>query len=224
MTRRRILSAGPLLSLALLQGCTSVQNLRVHTSDPTVVLHGPGGDELGVSTDYGIVFLGRYANRGRVEFTTWFGDGPSLEEGVVEPLGDGLFTTSAEIQLSNVTLLFHTPDPGEPVVVRGRGPNGPYELEAEVASDPRVEGLLLAPSPELDGLAEDQLGAGVFLVGPAGRKQLIGLVTGRIRLRQGDGSESRYVTASGPEQLWRLVVHQRNSERPRRAVPREDIL
>jgi hypothetical protein len=32
------------------------------------------------------------------------------------------------------------------------------------------------------------------------------------------------VTALGPEEFWRLVVHRRNSDRPRRLLYREDIL
>ena len=204
--------------------CHSVANLRDDTTDPTVVIHGTDGDELGVSTEYGIVFLGRHANRGRVEFTSWFGDGPRLEEGVIEPVGDQLYTTSAEIQLSNVPLLFHLPDPGETVIVRGRHGGVAWEFEAILATDPRVDGVLLEPSPELDMLHNDQLGAGVFYLDIRGRKQLVGLITGRVSIQAPDGNSRSYVTVSGPEQMWRLVLHRRNSERPRRKVYREDIL
>ncbi len=222
----RLLARFSFVAACMLQlsACIAVANLRDHTTDPTVVIHGATGDELGVSTSYGIVFLGRHSNRGRVEFTSWFGDGPSLEEGVIEPVGDELYTTSAEILLSNVPLLFQAPDPGETVVVRGRRGSGIWEFEAELTSDPRVEGLLLKPSPELEALANDQLGAGVFFLDATGRKQLIGLVTGRMQIQGPDGARHGYVTVSGPDQLWRLVLHRRNSERPRRRVYRDDIL
>jgi len=213
----------PLLLLSA-SACRSVANLQDDTSDPTVIIHGADGDELGVSTEYGIVFLGRYANRGRVEFSSWFGDGPSLEEGVIEPVGDHLYTTSAEIQLSNVPLLFELPDPGDTVIVRGRHGGVAWEFEAILATDPSVEGVLLEPSPKLNGLHNDQLGAGVYYLDIRGRKQLVGLVTGRVNIQTPDGSSRSYVTVSGPEQLWRLVLHRRNSERPKRKVYREDIL
>ena len=59
----------------------------------------------------------------------------------------------------------------------------------------------------------------MFLNEPARELRLLGLVSGRLELEG-----RRYVTAVGPEDLWRLVVHRRNSDRPRRWVYREDIL
>ncbi|MAB81091.1 MAG: hypothetical protein CMJ89_17230 [Planctomycetes bacterium] len=214
----------PVLLIVLTDACVGGSSVRKLTTDPTVVIHGPEADELGIATNYGIVFLGRRVNRGRIEFTSWFGDGPSLEEGVIEAVGGHLFTTSSEIQLSSVPILFRPPDPTEQVVVRGRGSGGPWEFGAEITSDPRVEGLLLKPSPDLDRLTAAQLGAGVFVLDKEGRKQLLGLITGRVRIKGSDGLELSYVTVTGPEDLWRLVLHHRNSQRPRHAIYREDIL
>jgi len=214
----------PLLFIALGGlACKSAQNTRLIASDPTVLVHGSEGSELGVATKYGVVFLGREANRGRVEFTTWFGDGPSMEEGVVEAVGEELYTTSAEIRLSEVPVSFHRPDPGDRVIVRGRRSDGPWQTTTEVVADPRVEGLLLRPTPELDALDDRQLGAGVYVIDSTGRKQLVGLISGRLRLVDPTGSRS-YITATGPGELWRLVLHRRNSDRPRRQVYREDVL
>lgn len=219
---RLVRNSQPLAILLLGLGACEVIPLEGsarRTLDPVVVVHGPGGDELGVSTDYGIVFLGRTARSGRIEFTTWFGDGPSREEGLVEAVGGGIYATEGEILLPCVGLCLETPPAGSIVMVRGRRGGMPFEIEAQLASDPRVTGVLLAPNAELDGLGEDDLGAGVFYLQPNKPMQLVGLLSGRLEL-----GGKRYVTAVGPEDMWRLIVQRRNSDRPRRWVYREDIM
>lgn len=207
-----------LLSLAL-AACITFESTSRRTLDPVVVVHGPGGDELGVSTDYGVAFLGRTAKSGRVEFTVWFGDGPTREEGLVEPMGGGVFSTASEILLPSVPLCFESLPAGTPLVVRGRRNGQPFEIDAAVAEDPAVEGVLLRASAELDVLTDGELGAGVFQLTPGNPLRLVGLLSGRLVL---DGR--RYFTVVGAEDLWRMVVHRRNSDRPRRWVYREDIM
>lgn len=209
------------LAATALGACRAIplESSARHTLDPVVVVHGAGGDELGVSTDYGIVFLGRTAKSGRIEFTAWFGDGPAREEGLVESLGGGVFATEGEILLPCARLCLDTPPSGSAVIVRGRRAGQPFEIEAELASDPRVTGVLLEPSPELDLLGDDELGAGVFFVQPEKPLQLVGLLRGRVEL-----GGKRYIAAVGPEDLWRLIVQRRNSDRPRRWVYRADIM
>jgi len=214
----RLLSV-PLAGVAA--GCTVIplETTTWHTIDPVVVVHGESGDELAVSTDYGVVFLGRKAKAGRVEFTVWFGDGPTREEGLVEAMGGGVYATESEIQLPCVRLCLNTPPPGTRVIVRGRRASGPFEIESELAADPQLTGVLLRPNEELAKLTDEAAGAGIFYLQPQKPLQLVGLLCGRVEV---DGR--RYFTAVGPEDLWRLVVHRRNSDRPRRWVYREDIL
>ncbi len=209
------------LAAAALPACRgiSLESSARYTFDPVVVVHGAGGDELAVSTDYGVVFLGRTAQSGRIEFTAWFGDGPTREEGLVEAMGGGVFATEAEIQLPCARLCLSTPPAGTKVVVRGRRAGQPFEIEAELGSDPRVTGVLLRPNPELEQLADSELGAGVFFFEPKKPLQLLGLLSGRVEL---DGRS--FYTALGPQDLWRVIVNRRNSDRPRRWVYREDIL
>jgi hypothetical protein len=219
-------SLGPmriLLALPLLAACqvkTTIESSARATVDPVVVVHGLAGEELGVSTTYGVVFLGRTARSGRVEFTAYFGDGPARETGLVVAMGGGVFATESEIRLPAAPLCFEAPPPGSEVWVRGRRAGQPFEFEARLVTEPRVTGLLLEPSPELDALTDAQLGAGVFLLVPGRPMQLLGLVSGRLTLDE----RKDYVTVLGPEELWRLVVHQRNAERPRRKVYRPDVL
>ena len=205
-------------SLAL-AGCRAPGPIQ----DPTLVIEGPDGSELGVNTDYGILFLGRRTRAGKIAITAWFGDGPSLEVSVVEPVGGGIFTAETEIQLPSIPLTFIQPTPGMPVLVGGRRGSQRWFADAHVVSDARVRaGILLdlGPAPRLTA---DQIGAPVFIENEHGRWRCLGVVSGRIRLTGPDG-DVEYLTVLGPEDTWRLVGHRRSVERRRRWVYREDIL
>ena len=137
-------------------GCRGSRQL----SDPTLVLKTTGGEELGVSTEYGVVFLGRSARSGYLDVSAWFGDGMHIESTVIEPIGEGLYTAETEIRLPSVLMTFDTPRPGDSVVVRGRRRGSAWETSAVVASNSRARGILLSKR----GIRDDptQVGAGVF--------------------------------------------------------------
>ncbi|MFT5052198.1 MAG: hypothetical protein ACI8QZ_003630 [Chlamydiales bacterium] len=201
-------------------GCAGHRNL----ADPTVVLQTQGGRELGVSTDYGVVFLGQTARSGYVEVQSWFGDGPSIEPSVIEPVGGGIFTAETEIRLPQVTMTFQEPAAGAKVRVLGRTVEGGWTAESTVRTDPRVYGILIDVPVELNG-NPDQVGAGVYWVDPTDsyKQRLIGLVSGHITLSSSEG-DSNYLTVVGPQDLWRLVTHRRDLEKRRPWVYRDDIL
>lgn len=193
--------------------------------DPTLRIQSGQGSELGVSTHYGVVFLGRYTNAGPVEIEAMFGDGPSIEASVVDPLGGGLYTAPTDIQLPAVPLTFRELQPGQEVLVRGRADRRTWERWLTVRQDERVHGILLETTSELEG-HPDQIGAGVYLK-PSKKPydlRLVGLVSGRIRLKSADGDWRTYLTVEGPESLWRLVTHQRKFDKRRKWVYREDVL
>lgn len=207
----RLLAAS--LAAAALSGCAGSRLL----TDPVVRITTEGGDELGVSTDYGVVFLGRTSARGPVEIEAHFGDGPSLERSIVEPVGGGLFTALTEIKLPSVLLSFEPPRAGEPLVVAGRNADGPWERSTEAVLDERVFGLLVEPvGDEFDH--SDQVGAGVFREVNERERELVGLVSGKLTL---DGRT--YLAVVGPEVTWRLVAHRRDLLRRKPWVYREDV-
>jgi hypothetical protein len=208
--------------LSLLLFCASCLNTH-EVADPTILIHSPAGTELGVSTDYGTVFLGRFTQGGEIDVTAWFGDGPSLETSVVEPLGAGLFTAETEIRLPAVRMTFEKPAHGTTVTVRGRAGNEPWSTETAVRTDERVDGVLLRPTGRLDG-NPDQIGAGVFIGEELEDYRLLGLVSGRIELVGADGTTVEYVTVVGPTDLWRIVAHRRDLQRKTHWVYRDDIL
>ena len=168
--------------------CSACVGTRL-LSDPTLSIHTPKGDELGVATEHGLVFLGHTATSGRAEVTAWFddmehggsvsGDGPSVEPVVIEPVGGGLYTAETEIRLPSVTISFVDPKPGEQLTVVGRNEHGTWEALVKVADEPRALGILTSIPNELRG-HDDQTGAGVFVQDPEDpdRRKLVGLVAG----------------------------------------------
>lgn len=201
----------------LLTACSVTRNVQ----DPTVVLHTSGGTELGVSTPQGVVFLGSTAHSGEVDMTVWYGDGPSIEASIIEPLGDGLYLAQAEISLPTTTIAFPELGPEDHVFARGRHGSEVWEITLYPSSDPRITGLAFRSESSLPSEA-DQVGAGVFWHDPdTGQDRLIGLISGTVQMGHNGPT---YITAIGGQGLWRLVAHRQSSSSSGRFVYRDDIL
>lgn len=208
----------PLLALTALASCSGTRKV----TDPVVKIRTSGGEELGVSTDYGVVFLGKSAERGEVEVEAYFGDGPSIERSVIEPVGGGLFTAEMDIELPQVPMSFEEPRDGDTLEIMGRKGNRRWTVLARVRTDPRVLGLLLEiPAGFPDD--PDQVGAGVYHKYSKFERELVGLVTGKIQLER-RGSLRKYLTVAGPSVMWRFAAHRRDLLRRKPFVYREDIL
>lgn len=216
-----------LLGCALLALATSCQGTRL-LMDPTLRIDTEGGTELGVATEYGVVFLGRTATAGEVDVTAWFGDGPSVEPSVVEPVGGSLYTAETEIRLPWVQLTFEPPAVGSSVRIIGRNADGSlWQEDVSVRSHSRVRGILLDVPGRLRREAADQTGAGVFVMSEdedPRKLKLLGLISGRVRLPMRDGSMRDYLAVVGPVTLSNLVTYHRQDVHRRRWVYRDDIL
>ncbi|MFT5284506.1 MAG: hypothetical protein ACI8TQ_000663 [Planctomycetota bacterium] len=191
--------------------------------DPTLLIEGNLGTELGVNTDYGILFLGRYSRAGQINLTAWFGDGPSIESTIVEPVGGGLFTAETEIRLPSIPLTFVDPVAGQEVIIAGRHGRTGWRKKARVVKDDRVRSGILLDLSATDQLSQNQVGAPVFLQLDDGEWYCLGVISGRVQLSDADGV-AEYLTVIGPENTWRLVAHRRDINRRRPFVYREDVL
>ncbi|MBL8804597.1 MAG: hypothetical protein JNN27_21545 [Planctomycetes bacterium] len=210
--------------ILLLVATLSCQGTRV-AADPVLELRGgSGASELGVSTDFGVVFLGRTSRSGAVELTAWYGDGPSIEFSVIEPLGGGLFTAEPQIKLPRVPISFRTPRAGETLRVIGRSGRERWSADVTVRAEPQLEGLIVdVPAQVLE--RDGQAGAGLYRIGEKEHDlKLVGLVTGTVEVTGSDGATRRYLAAVGPDQLWRLVTYKRDFPRKRKWVYRADVL
>jgi len=204
----------------LLASCVGSRTL----ADPTLLIQTDGGMELGVSTEYGVVFLGRTARSGDVDMTVWFGDGPSIEKSAIEPLGGDLFTAETEIRLPSVPLSFEDPLPGDILTIIGREGGTTWSEDVRVLSDPRIYGVILEV-PEMMRGRPDQVGAGIYSI-PAGdlsKMRLVAIASGIITISTAEG-DIDYLAAYGPQHLWRLVTHRRDHNRRRPWIYRDDIL
>ncbi len=233
------------LALALTSSCATPNYSQV--PDASLWIHNQEETELGINTDYGILFLGRKIRAGEIAITAWFGDGPSIETTVVEPIGSGLYTAETEIRLPSAILTFVNPKAGAQVTLSGRKLDGSWLAQAEVVRDPRVKGILLKPLPQERTEAKvfqprggvrasspskhpdipniSQAGAGVFVRRPDGQYRLLGVVSGHITLTDANGVSNEYITVLGPSETWRLAAHRRQIEDHRpRWVHREDVL
>jgi hypothetical protein len=209
-----------LFAALALASCTGTREL----ADPILEIRTEKASELGVATDYGVVFLGRTVQMGEIEVIAWYGDGPSVELAVVEPIGHGLYTAEPEIRVPSVPLSFRVPKIGDRLRIRGRRGPDVWEEKATVVGDPRVDGVLIEPFGELAKNA-DQVGAGVYYVNEdLGTTKLCGLVSGVLELTAADGGTRRYLTVVGPEDLWRLVTYRRDLPTKPRWIYRDDIL
>ncbi len=207
------------LALLALASCTGIKTL----ADPTVVVRSAGGTELGVATEYGVIFLGATRPAGSIELESWFGDGPNIEPTVAEPVAGDLYVAETEIRLATVPMTFIEPAPGDMVVVRGRGVAGPWEVETPVRAVEGVEGILIDLLPQLSGQEQDQTGAGVFVRDGEEGLRLLGMVAGTLELTDGPGAGT-YAAVLGPRDLWRVVVHRKDQGRRRPWVYGEDTM
>lgn len=192
--------------------------------DPTVLVRTRNGIEMGASTTHGVVFLGTTATSGEAEVMAWFGDGPSLEPSLVEPIGGGLCTVDVDIELPAVPMSFDLPADGARLAILGRDEDGPWRRDVDCIVDPMADGLLLSVPKE--PLPEASIGAGVYDRDRRGALRLIGLLTGRALIVDPDRAQlepREVLLALGPADLWRLVSYDRNRHRPDPWVYREDL-
>lgn len=204
-----------LLVLVLCTGCLS----RGGPFDATVRVIGRNGEELGVATPHGVVFLGHVVDDASVELVPAFGDGPSLERADSALVADGLRLAIPSIDLPNVRLSFDALKPGTDVVVRGRKGRDAWETDAEVARVPNASGLLLKNDGGIrNRLERGMVGAGVYHRGSDGEWRLVGLVDGLVTV-----GERTYLGVAGAGHLWKAAAHERSLDR-RRWVYREDVL
>ena len=212
---RRVVAVALALSLT---ACTGTRKLI----DPVVGIVTDEGMELGVSTEFGVVFLGKTTDRGPVIVEAYFGDGPSMEQSVIEPVGGGLYTADMEIRLPHVPISFDIPSDGEVLEVMGRRGWDRWAAITTCRTVEGVEGVLLeVPEGFLDSV--DQTGAGVYRQTGEFTKDLVGLVSGKVSIQR-DGENRQYLAVVGADTLWRLAAHRKDKLRRRPFVYREDIL
>ncbi|MEX1025966.1 MAG: hypothetical protein WD226_12910 [Planctomycetota bacterium] len=210
MRRLRLLLVLPLLTACLAQG---------EPVDPTVVVKGRSGAELGVATPYGVVYLGHRAEDATVELIPAFGDGPAYELAPSVLIAPALRLAISDIVLPTVPLDFDAPKRGTTLTVLGREGRNRWREKVDVAVAPGVRGLLLENHGGLRRRIEGgMVGAGVYSTDDEGNLHLLGLVDGLVSV-QG----RTYIAVAGAGHIWPILGHDRSIDR-KRWVYRGDVL
>ena len=189
--RNSSLRLAPLAAALLLTACSGSRKLV----DPVVVITTRNGMELGVTTQSGIVFTGATAERGEVEIEAWFGDGPTIERTIIEPVSDELFTAETDIVLPSVPISFDEPRDGESLQLMGRKDGARWSTSARVKTDPAGSGCC-SRSPRASRTNSTRWGPACSALSEH-RHELVGLVVGKVQLER-NGSIERYPAVAGP--------------------------
>lgn len=182
----------------------------------------PAGEEQGVATPYGILFLGRTAQAGRCDVTVFFGDGPSIEPGTIEAADSEICVALLEVKVPMSEVSFTYPDPSDAILIAIAHDDGPEYFTTEVSTEAGVEGTVLRV-PRGFPVDPTVVGAGVYRF-EDGRYRLIGLVNGVARYRGLDGQYHEVLTFLGPRNLTVAVLKDKDRGRPKDPPLRSDIL
>jgi hypothetical protein len=167
---------GVLLLGALLL-CSSCHVQRIDPAEiPVVRIQTTGGFEHGVSTQIGVLFLGRTASEGPAKLQYWLGPTPMIETGQVEAIGGSIHRIRPEVPIPSVPVTLEPVRPDEELVLMGIQDQIPWRLPVQLAQDEVVRGTVLRYPAGLR-LGPDSVGLGVFRETDAGFA-LVGLVKG----------------------------------------------
>jgi hypothetical protein len=178
--------------------------------------------EQGVATHYGIVFLGRTAQDGRIDAAVRFGDGISIEPGTIEPVDAEFCIARLPLKVPVAEISFTYPDETDDLILAIATDDGVEEYYTQVATDYGVRGTAVRiPS----GFPADPsvVGAGIFRF-EDNRYRLVGLVSGAVRFQDANGRTREVFTFLGPRSLASVALHDRDRGRPREEPHRSDVV
>jgi hypothetical protein len=164
-----------LLSVLLAFGSCRVSRQQP-TQIPVVWIQTTKGFEQGVSTEEGIIFLGRTAQKGPAKVSYLLGPSPLVEAGKIRNGPGPLHFVDLEVSIPKAPISFRAPKPGEGLSLILYKGNSPRFFFTKVANDPRIQGTALEIPSGFRPQPSD-IGAGVFKQtddGPA----LVGLLQG----------------------------------------------
>ncbi len=153
---------------------------RQPTQVPVVWIQTTRGFEQGVSTEEGIIFLGRTAQKGPAKVSYLLGPSPLVEVGKIREGMGPLHFVDLEVSIPKAPISFRAPKPGEALSLILYDGGYPRILYTRVTDDPRVKGTALEIPSGYRPKPSD-VGAGVFTQtqeGPA----LVGLLQGIAKL------------------------------------------
>ncbi|PIE23772.1 MAG: hypothetical protein CSA62_06610 [Planctomycetota bacterium] len=208
----RRMRAIPSLALALSLGLSSCHIDRIESADiPLVRIQTTGGFEQGVSTDFGVLFLGRTAQKGPAKLLYWLGPSPLIEAGEIEVVGGPVHRIRTDVPIPSVPISFEPVAPEEQLVLMGMEGQLPWRLDVQLAKDEIVRGTALHYPAGLQ-LRPDSVGLGIFRETEAGLA-LVGLVKAAAELDNG----KRFLLFAGLSEMREAFA------KARRAMPVREV-
>jgi len=191
--------------LPLLAGCAEWFFSGEHHRDlshPVVLVETTGGVELGASTEYGVLTLGRTATDGPCRVHYLLGPTPMIDDGTMQPTGSLFVRAAIDLRTQNARVLERAPDAKDELLAMWT-PDGTTMREVDVRLVRRegIAGDVLAnPGTELPTgaavLRRNDLDVGY---------DFVGLVAGKATVDSGPTAGTYYVFA-GVDRVRELLA------------------
>lgn len=191
-------------ALPLLGGC-SVWFFSGETaydwSHPVALVETTGGVELGATTEFGILTLGRTATEGPCRVRYFLGPTPLVEDGALAATGSMFTRADIDLKTMAVRGLDHAPDPADELLVMWTPDGATTEsVPVRLARAAGVQGDVLEhPGRDLPP------GATVLLPTRDDGLLFVGLVAGKATV-DGDGGARDYYVFAGVDRIRELLA------------------
>lgn len=192
-----------LLLLPLLCGCSAWFFSSEHYYDrsrPVALVETTGGVELGATTEFGILTLGRTATDGPCRVHYFLGPTPMVEDGAVVATQSVFARADIDLKTMAVRAFDHPPKAGDELIAMWT-PDGTAteRVAVQLAAEPGISGdVLQAPGRELPP------GAAVFVNTRDDGLLFLGLIAGR--LTDGDDTARQYYVFAGVDRVRELLA------------------
>ena len=208
--------------LALLFPALSIVACRspvLHSADrPVVGIQTTKGRELGVTTEDGLLFLGRTASEGPAKALYFLGSAALIEAGDIHKLGGSIFELRLDVQLPTVPISFEPLQVGENLLMIGLDGEDEWQFSVSPVKNDVIFGSVLTYPSGFERKPE-YVGAGVFRSTSRGYV-LVGLLKGAALFDSGE----RYLLLAGLTELKRALMTPRKAVIERRVIYRPDGL
>ena len=187
------------IPLALLSSCGywffSAPNPLPDFSRPVVRVETQGGVELGASTEYGILFLGRTAQDGPCRVHYFLGPTPVVEDGTIVSAGGYYLLADIDLKAQDIPILDRPVAPEDRLVAMFMAGTNAVTVPVSLASDPDVAGSVLNwPDASLPA------GTAILVQDESESFRFVGLVSGEAELET-DAGTKRFVVFAGTEMM-----------------------
>lgn len=202
LSRNGFLKVWAALTLPALSGCSwwffsSVPD--VDRTRPVALIETTGGVELGATTEYGILTLGRTAKTGPCRVHYFLGPTPMVEDGTIGGTGSAFWLAESDLRTQHLRVIDHGPTAADELLAMWT-PDGvnTQEVPVKLAAEPGITGDVLAdPGCVLPP------GAAIFARDEADLR-FVGLVSAVVT--QAGGGGPRYYTFAGVDRVREMLA------------------